>query len=210
MNTNSITIAIMAGGRSRRMGRDKAFVEIDGVPMLERVAVAALGTGLPVIVVGRERPEFWRYDEVRFVVDRVPDRGPLGGLATALEFAGMSVLALACDMPFMTVEALNWLIGVARDGYAEDGVVVISDGKMQPLFAAYGHSVLPIIEALLARDEYSMRELIGRGTFKRVNVPERLARCMMNVNVWDDIERIFVSNSALPAPSETPPPASPS
>jgi molybdenum cofactor guanylyltransferase len=182
INHTSITIAIMAGGRSRRMGRDKAFVEIDGVPMLERVVIAALGTGLPVMVVGRERPEGWRYDDVRFVIDQVPDRGPLGGLATALEVSGTSVLALACDMPFVTTEALRWLIGAATTGLMGNGMVAVSEGTFQPLFSVYCIRVRRIIDEMLERQACTMTALIVNGKFKEVCVPDWLKGACENIN----------------------------
>jgi molybdopterin-guanine dinucleotide biosynthesis protein A len=171
------------------MGRDKAFVEIDGVPMLERVVAAALGMGLPVMVVGRARPDPWPYHDVRFVPDDVPDRGPLGGLAAALAVAGGPIVALACDMPFVTSEALAWLIDVAAAAPEGDGLIVRSDGRLQPLFAVYAASALAGIEAALAGGDYAVGAAIARGTFAEADVPGLLAACVRNVNVEADIPR---------------------
>ena len=78
------TLAILAGGASRRMGRDKATLDAGDGPLLERSARLGLELGLPVLVVGRERPTNWPLPTVRFVADRMPGQGPLGGLVTAL------------------------------------------------------------------------------------------------------------------------------
>lgn len=93
-------IAIVAGGKSRRMGRDKAALVYAGQTLLERVTRAALGAGLPACVVGRECPADWTGGSVPFLPDFAPDCGPLGGLAAALaHFAPRGVLLAGCDMP---------------------------------------------------------------------------------------------------------------
>lgn len=186
--TPDLTIAIMAGGRSRRMGRDKAMIPVGGVPMLERVARAALGAGLPVIVVGRQPPDGWPLDAVSFHPDHYPDTGPLGGLATALEVSGTSVLLLACDMPLITTEAIRWLIG-QWDGSGE-GVVAMNEGRMEPLFAVYGALLLPHIVSLSATREYSMNLLIGkkRRGFTKVDLPLPVREGVVNVNSEEDLD----------------------
>jgi molybdopterin-guanine dinucleotide biosynthesis protein A len=184
---NRLTVAIMAGGKSRRMGRDKAFVEIDGVPMLERVVRAALGTGLPVMVVGRERPDVWRYDDVRFVVDRIPDRGPLGGLATALEACGTDVLALACDMPYLTTEAIGWLVDAASATPLGDGAVAVNKQIVEPMFGVYRASVIAKVGLALNKCDYSVKRLIGAGEFARCMLPPRYMASVESINTIEEL-----------------------
>jgi molybdenum cofactor guanylyltransferase len=186
---SDLTIAIMAGGRSRRMGRDKALIPVGGVPMLERVARAALGTGLPVIVIGRERPADWPFDEVAFHLDRYPDTGPLGGLATALQVSGTSVLMLACDMPLVTTDAIGWLIkqGGMADGY---GVVPSSGGRLEPLFAIYRISVLPRVASMFEQEIYALKGLINAVRFCQVEWPAWVQGECINVNDAREVEKV--------------------
>ena len=91
LNVVPITIAILAGGQSRRMGTDKAALQIGGVSLLERTARLALAVNLPVLVVGRPCPEQWPLPEVTFVEDAEAGLGPAGGLTAALRHAQTSV-----------------------------------------------------------------------------------------------------------------------
>ena len=106
-----LVAAILAGGQSRRMGRDKASIIWQGETLLARTARVAQEAGFAVMVIGRERPDGWPLPDTRFVPDAYPGQGPLGGLATALEAANQDVLLLACDMPLLSVEAIAWLNG---------------------------------------------------------------------------------------------------
>lgn len=181
----SLTVAIMAGGGSRRMGRDKAELSVGGMPMLGRVAGAALATGLPVMVVGRERGE--GIGGPLFIRDDAPGNGPIGGIATALRHAGGPVLAIACDMPLLTTEALLWLAATAIDAGDHDGVVAVNDGRPEPLFALYDMSALPLIDALLARGDRALRSLVAAGRFLHRDVPSAIAGTLRNINTPGDL-----------------------
>lgn len=186
-------IAILAGGESRRMGRDKATLVLEnagGITLLERVARAAIGAAPDeaLLVVGRARPEGWTLPGVRFVEDETPGEGPLGGLATALRHApGEDVLLVACDMPGMTVDALRWL----RDHAAarrplEDGLAVVNGARVEPLFSVYTAACRAPVERRLAAGRRSMMGLIEEGRFVRVDAPPEIAAALVNVNTPEE------------------------
>src|SRR5262245_15099279 len=109
---------IQAGGRSSRMNRDKAWLEIDGVTMIER-ALAAAGpvAGRLGIIVNAANSQIERYEKLagscgaKLIFDLHEHLGPLGGIHTALAHCaeGESALILACDLPFITPEFLSFL-----------------------------------------------------------------------------------------------------
>src|SRR5215475_8827094 len=112
---------IQAGGRSSRMKRDKAWLEIDGVPMIERVIAAARpAAGRLGIIVNAANPQVERYEKLAescdagLIFDLHKHLGPLGGIHTALAHCvtGESALILACDLPFITTEFLSFLCNV--------------------------------------------------------------------------------------------------
>src|SRR5262249_60389027 len=113
-----LSAAILAGGRARRFdGRDKSALLVDGVTIRDR-QIAELATFADeILVVGSDwgpsplRPHSVPTPSpVRFVADRVPDCGPLGGLHTALlEAAGDVTIVIACDMPYVSAPALQYL-----------------------------------------------------------------------------------------------------
>ncbi|HET6387299.1 MAG TPA: molybdenum cofactor guanylyltransferase [Armatimonadota bacterium] len=148
---------VLAGGASRRMGRDKALLPVDGRPLIHRVVGALQAVFDDVLVVGRP-PGWLDWPGVRCVDDREPGRGPLGGLATAMaEAAGKPIFAAGCDMPFLSPTAISFVLDMLGD---YDATVPLIDGIPQPLHAAYASSCYPIILRHLAEGDLSVRSLI--------------------------------------------------
>lgn len=181
-------VAILAGGESRRMGTDKAALEVGGMTLLEHTARVAYAAN-PTFVVGRPKPRGWRVDFVEFVTDAEPGLGPLGGLNTALRHVQAPVLALACDLPLLTAEAVRWLRAqYARSG--AQGVIVSHGGRLEPLFSIYLPSCLPLIESRLAEGRRSLHGLIEAGRFATVEAPDWVAAQLVNVNTPEDLARL--------------------
>ena len=100
------TGAVLCGGGSRRMGRDKAVIVVAGETLLARAARTLSGVFDEVLVVGREAPPPGLPPHVRALADERPGLGPLGGIATALAAAGHEwVFVCACDMPLLDARA---------------------------------------------------------------------------------------------------------
>jgi len=116
MNTETgLTVAVLAGGQSRRMGQDKALLEVDGRALIQHVLEAASPVGSETLIIAPERPEYERFG-TRVVPDRFPQSGSLGGIYTALaEASNDHCLVLACDMPFVNRQLLEYMISLERD-----------------------------------------------------------------------------------------------
>jgi len=188
-----ITVAILAGGLSSRMGTDKAALEWEGKTLLERTARTALDAGLPVLVAGRPRPDGWPLAEIAFVPDRAAGRGPLGGLETALRHAQSPILALACDLPLLQPADLHWLASqLAPAGAAggPHGLAVRSAGRWEPLFSVYAPACLPLIESRLLAGRLSLHGLIEAGEFGVADAPDHVAAHLVNVNTPGDLARL--------------------
>ncbi len=181
-----MVVAILAGGQSRRMGTDKAYLDVDGTPLLERAARLALTSGFATLVVGRARPADWLLDGVDFVEDALPGRGPLGGLETALRLGPTPVLALACDMPLLTPDALRWLTDESALRRGEHGLAVRNSGRWEPLFSVYSPACLALVEARLAAGRLSLHGLIEAGNFALADAPDWVASQLVNVNTPAD------------------------
>jgi molybdopterin-guanine dinucleotide biosynthesis protein A len=157
MNRSRLAGAVLVGGRSTRMGRDKALVEVEGVAMAERVArvIDAIGARPVVLVGGAERPigRPW-------VADLYPGEGPLGGIITALtEVDAERVAVLACDLPWIDQATLEALVDEAGDA---DVVCAFTD-RRQPLCAIWRSRVLPTLRRAFTAGERSMQRLPGVG-----------------------------------------------
>src|SRR5438105_4218177 len=112
-----ISAGLLAGGESRRMGKDKAMLPFGGKPLWQ-IQLELLGKLEPVeIFVSARTDPAWRLRDVHFVADDSPSRGPLSGLAAALpRMHTKHLLALAIDMPFMTEKYLRFLCSQIEPG----------------------------------------------------------------------------------------------
>lgn len=119
---------LLTGGMSRRMGRDKALIEVDGQPMAVRIANELTAEGWLVTVLGRQPLE--GFD---FRADETPNSGPLDALRNAPDDAELAFV-VSCDLPLFRGIIANALAGVLE---GHDAVVPILDGRHQPLCAVY-------------------------------------------------------------------------
>jgi molybdenum cofactor guanylyltransferase len=161
--------AVLAGGASRRMGVDKATVQIDDRPMVARVAGALEDAGsLRTVVVGGDRATMTGLGLVH-VADRWPGAGPLGGIATALaELAGgeegQVVVVLACDLVAPDPAAIGRVVAVLTDDPSADVAVPDVHGRRQWLHAAWRAGARHGLEAALAGGERAVhRAVAGEG-----------------------------------------------
>ncbi len=185
--TEDVVVAVIAGGKSRRMGQDKAHLLVDGLPLLARTVFAAQTVAARVLIVGRS-PEAG-FSGVEFLDDAAPGLGPLGGIATALRHAkgaAAAVLALACDMPRLTPETLQWLLDAAAMEEAADGVAVVNGEQIEPLFSVYRPPCLPLLEQRISESRLSAVDFIKEGRFARCAAPPPVAAALANVNTPEE------------------------
>ena len=169
MLLQSVSCAILAGGKSQRMGQDKAALLIEGEPLLARTARTARAVASEIAIIGPpERAVL--VPGIQVIADCWPNAGPLGGIATALqELAGEAVLVVGCDMPFLNVELLRYLIEL---GETQEAVVVRLDGRAHPLHAAYRKSCLPVLEELLVAGDLRAQGFLARLQVRYIEPPE--------------------------------------
>ena len=168
--------AILAGGRNTRYGDLKAFARVGGRPIIERV-VTALGSVTPdIILIAHD--ESYAVLGLPMRPDRVPGLGALGGLYTALHWAAderrPGIIALACDMPFVSSALLCTLLELADAQPAPDVVVPESEGPraLEPLCAYYSVRCQSAIEQALARSDVRMVGFHDDVLVKRVPLAE--------------------------------------
>lgn len=159
---------VLAGGQSVRMGREKALLELGGMPMIVRTARLVERVAGHVTVVGT--PEKYEPLGLRAIRDDWPGAGPLGGIATALRASGSTWnLIVACDLPYLKKEWLEFLIERAWKSSA-DAVLPMNDKGAEPLCAMYGKSCEAPIWLALDR---GVRKVTDGLTHVRVEYVER-------------------------------------
>ncbi len=193
MNVSSLeaTGVILAGGRSRRMGRDKLSLKIGAITLLDRVYGALASHCEEVFIVGAGgcAPA-----ETRRTPDLRPGEGPLAGIEAGLLAARhRRVFVAAGDMPFLTGVFVEYLLGLLSERVS--AVVPCFGGKLHPLCAVYGWEVRPAVSAALDRGVRSVRKLledlpgvrhVGEVELRRFGDPNLL---LMNVNSPEDLAR---------------------
>lgn len=151
-----LTVCIQAGGQSSRMGEDKALKSFLGRPLIQRV-IDRMSSIADEQIVTTNRPDDYRFLDIRLVPDLKPDRGALGGLYTAIASASNPLVAVvACDMPFASAELLE---AAARLTVQEEADVVVprSGEGYEPIHAVYRRTTcLPAIEAALNADMWKV------------------------------------------------------
>lgn len=143
------------------MGRDKALLTVGGAPLVVRAAKALRDAGAAdVTVVGAHDPD--RLEELGLgtVPDDHPGEGPLGGILTALRRSSCDVVVvLACDLPWVSARGVRAVVAALAPG--ADAAVPVTDGRLEPLHAAYRRSARAILEPLFAAGERSPTRALG-------------------------------------------------
>ena len=191
----SVSAVVLAGGLSRRLGRDKAVEPLGGEPLIVRVLsrVAQVSDETVVVVNDTARAsELPLSGDVATAVDRYPDSGSLGGIFTGLEAARADwVLVVACDMPFLNVPLLRRILSLRA---TRDAVVPVIDGRPEPTHAAYSKRCLPHIEKRLQANDLKISRFFDDVEVEYLpqsDVDEYDARHLsfFNVNTEQDLER---------------------
>lgn len=195
-----VTGVILAGGQSRRMGRDKALIELGGQTLLQRTAAILYQITDDVLVVGpKERAA--HLPGVPVVQDVREGAGPLGGIVTALQVSLRPYcLVVACDMPLLNADFLRYLIGLAP---RFDVVVPRADGFTHQTHAVYSKSCLPYLQRHLVAGDFRLDHVFSEVCVRYVDAdeierfdPEH--RSLMNINTPEDlveVERLLAAGS---------------
>jgi molybdopterin-guanine dinucleotide biosynthesis protein A len=183
---------ILAGGKNSRMGgEDKAFLLVDGQYVFDRT-LGLLQRCFPQVVVVSNAPEKYRDYSIAVTADEVPGLGPLGGI-----YAGLGLIehpfafVVACDMPFLRVEPIAFLV---RRLHGQAAVIPRWEGDIEPLHALYATRLRTPMGRAIARGARAIREFLPEITvdyvpeselqrvpgaaesFRNVNTPEEAAR----------------------------------
>ena len=164
---DDISVGILVGGASRRMGRPKATMDVDGESMVERTIRAARRCVGNVALLGT--PPFELNESlgsIDLIPDAIPNAGPIGGLLGLMRSTdSRAVLLLACDMPFIEHGLLQRLIDESELHDADAVVPTTGEGgnvRRHPCCALYQRSALRAVQSAVDAGEYGMRRLLDR------------------------------------------------
>lgn len=189
----NVSGVLIAGGKSRRMGRDKRFLEVAGQSVFERTLKVLREIFAETIVVLAEPIAALDVCGCRVVYDVIPNAGSLGGLYTGLMASSQPrVFAVACDMPFLNSDVIHFMLSFDVQA---DVVVAELSGRFQALHALYSQRCVSVLKEMAERKDLKIQNLFlnedlrisilqeweiaaidsGLRSFQNINTPEDLA-----------------------------------
>jgi molybdopterin-guanine dinucleotide biosynthesis protein A len=185
----SAKIAILAGGKSRRMGTDKSFVLLNEKPLLQHVIDRVSVLGLPIILIANQ-PEKYEPFGLPIFTDIIPDAGSLGGLYTAIQSTGADrTLCVACDMPFLNPTLLRFLLDQC---IGCDAVVPKTENTSHGLHAVYTPACSASMHANILQGHLAIHRVFSQFHTKFVTedtlrVMDPLLQSLANMNTPADL-----------------------
>lgn len=150
---------LLSGGKSSRMGTNKALLPISEQPTIERMTLL-LKPHFHDLILVTNNPEDYRFLKLRTVSDRFPDKGPLAGIHAGLLVSTQEVNVIAaCDMPFVSAELAEVMVGLAED---YDAVVPVINGKQHPLFSVFKKKTATFLEESIKQDRLRMKHVLDQ------------------------------------------------
>jgi len=192
-----MTGIVLSGGENRRMGRDKAFLKIAGIPMIEHVLQALQSVVKQKIIIVTNSPQAYTSYGVRVVTDASDKRGSLIGIYTGLLYSQDEYnIVVACDMPFLNPGLISYMAGLA-EGY---DIVVPKIGEfIEPLHAVYCRALLPVIENRIQLDDRQLKGMLHKTYTRYVTEaeidrfdPQR--RSFKNINTQQEYQEATCSD----------------
>ena len=175
---------LLCGGRSSRMGRDKALLLLNGEPLVQRGlrTLREVCTEVAIAGAAQDLSQFGRV-----IPDEMADCGPLSGIVSAMEQSSLEWnMFLSVDSPFVPAEVLNRLLLMAA-GFPSIGVMARTAGVLQPLCAVYSRKALPtlreelaagrwkVTQAVATAGQYKIVDFEEESWFRNLNTPEEFA-----------------------------------
>lgn len=197
-----MTGVILSGGKSSRIGLNKAFLEIDGKRIIDRT-IEIYKKIFDEILIITNTPEDYQYltesvilseaknPKLKIYTDLIPHRGSLGGIYTGLFYSKSNyAFFAACDMPFINEKVIRHIIKGAKD---YDIIVPYFKHRLHPLHAVYSKKCLPIIKEMVEKKRLKIKDLFSKFKglkVKRItDIPETRLPSFSNINTKENYKQ---------------------
>lgn len=175
-----IGCAILAGGKSSRMGRDKALLEFDGTNFIKKISEEL--SGFEEKIIARGNASGIEQVDWAVVPDIYKEIGPIGGLHAVLSTCQSDAMFfVSCDMPLLQRNLVDYLCSF-MDKETDAVISVSEDGRVHPLCGIYNKSVKDILEEQIQSGNYRMMALLDRLQVKYVKISSKEERQLSNIN----------------------------
>lgn len=196
--TPALTVAVLCGGASRRMGTDKRALTLAGQPMLDRAIARVMPVAATVILASGRDPV--RRAGVVTATDEGDARGPLAGIVASLQRSPTELCAvIAADMPDVDTDLL---VALTSRCAGHDAAVPLSERGIEPLHAVYARSALGALRSAAASSDQSVRRALRRLRARYVNATTLGAApgFARNLNTPADVSRWLADRAGAPPP----------
>lgn len=181
-----ITAIILAGGKSKRMGTDKTFLELDGVPLLQRM-ISLLQPLCETLIISSNNPRHEKYG-YNVIADEIKNCGPIGGIYSSINKSNTDLnFVISVDAAFIEKDFVEFLISKKGD---YDAVVPYSEKGKEPLIALYNKSCLPFMKEKLETGDYKMHTFLSTVNTKWIDAQswvEKYPKLFHNLNRPEDL-----------------------
>ncbi len=187
-----ITGVILAGGSSKRYGQNKAFLEIGGIRLIDRITEEMKNIFERVILVTNEKKGY-EYLGIPVMEDIIKELGPIGGIYTGLmNLSDQAGFFVACDMPFINKQLVRYMVDIQDNHSAV--VPLVANDEIEPLHAIYAQSCLGPIRDLIDSKRYQVRlcydqipvRYVKEGEIRTFGSP---TRAFLNINTPDEFSK---------------------
>ncbi|HSQ77711.1 MAG TPA: molybdenum cofactor guanylyltransferase [Nitrospirota bacterium] len=191
-----MTGIVLAGGENRRMGKDKAFLRVAGMPMIEHVLRALRKSVERIIIVTNSPGAYTSYDAL-VITDACGKRGPLTGIYSGLLHSRDEYnVVVACDMPFLNPRLLSYMTGLAGE---YDAILPKIGDFIEPLHAVYRRELLLVIEDHLKKEQQRIQNIftglrVRYITEKEIDRFDPQRRSFINLNTPEEYKEATCSD----------------
>jgi molybdopterin-guanine dinucleotide biosynthesis protein A len=185
---NSISGVILAGGKSSRMGTDKALLPVKGIPLIRRVVDTLCSTFSSVYLI-TDHHEKYNFLGLPTIRDIHPDSGPLGGIHAALTTIDTdSVFVVGCDTPFVSKDLITYIVEYESAAAVR---VAQEQRRIHPLCGVYTKACLPAVSARLASRQLTIMRFLEEVGYTAVPIAPDLpwydSNLLLNINTPGDL-----------------------
>lgn len=173
---------ILAGGKSSRMKFNKAFVKLEGKPVI-KIIIDKFSEFFDEVLISSNEPELYKIYDIPICKDIYPNLGPASGIHSALYHASFdSLFILGCDMPFINMELVSFMLNKLEN---YDSVIPEIDSYLQPLSAVYSKTCLPVFTSCLNNDKLKLVRIFEELNALRIRGEQ--------IKIFGDPQEIFLN-----------------
>ncbi len=187
-----ITTIILAGGKSTRMGEDKAMLLYNDTTFIDHIIGTAIQVTDTILLVSNHI-QHQNIKNVSIVKDLYPNKGPLAGLYSGLSYSKTTLnLVLSCDIPLITIDMLKFLISNYTNEH--QAIIATTNDYKMPLIGLYTKGCLSTCKKLIEKNHLKMMHFLNElPAVKHINIPDTMKDQLININTPQDVAHLPIS-----------------